>query len=697
MPTFEITAPDGKKFRVEAPEGATSDQAMERVKSQYAEPPSVGQGNAALEGALSGASAGFRDEIYGASEASGLPRALGGFRAPIGAARMAYEHFTEPGEATATYERARDEKRAIQKQAQEEFPTTFLAGQVAGGVALPAGAAVRGGTLGARALRSAIVGAGYGGATGFGEGEGLADSATKAAVGAPLGAAIGAVAPPLVEGAIQGARAISRPVTTAVRDAFDPAGGAARRIVSTIERDTAADPAAATRLTPQEFAATPDAAVMDLGGGLTRRLADVANITSPEGSATLNRTINNRFEGQTGRINDWLNSTFNFPNAHAQQQAIDQVEQTVNRAGYRRAYTAGDRPIWSPELERLTSSPDVVDAMRNAATKGKSRAVTQGFGGFNPGVTVDNGGIVTFQRGPNGVPTYPNLQFWDYTKRAIDDAANAARRSGRNEEASTLGNLSRSLRTELDRNVPEYAQARAGAAHFFGAENALEAGQNFVTSKLENREARDALARMTPNERQLFQDGFVSRFVEGLNEVGNRRNVLNQIAQSPAAQERLSMVMGPQRAREMEAMLRIEGIMDLARPAVQGNSWTARRLYDLGLASGTGLGSVGTYNLDPKEMTAGAVIAALSSGGKRIDQRVMRHVADMLVSHDPQVLARGLNIVTRNHNFMDALRATDARIARIGVQQVPPIPALQSGATSRADEDQPSVPRPPSQ
>jgi hypothetical protein len=104
-------------------------------------------------------------------------------------------------------------------------------------------------------------------------------------------------------------------------------------------------------------------------------------------------------------------------------------------------------------------------------------------------------GNVAFRRGPNGVPTYPNLRFWDYAKRALDDAANAARRGGRNEEASTLSALSRQMRAELDRLVPSYARARSTAAAFFGAENALEAGQNFVTSKFRNQDAARELSK----------------------------------------------------------------------------------------------------------------------------------------------------------------------------------------------------------
>ena len=38
MPIFEITSPDGKKFRVTAPEGATREEALAKVKAQYAAP-----------------------------------------------------------------------------------------------------------------------------------------------------------------------------------------------------------------------------------------------------------------------------------------------------------------------------------------------------------------------------------------------------------------------------------------------------------------------------------------------------------------------------------------------------------------------------------------------------------------------------------------------------------------------------------
>lgn len=169
----------------------------------------------------------------------------------------------------------------------------------------------------------------------------------------------------------------------------------------------------------------------------------------------------------------------------------------------------------------------------------------------------------------------------------------------------------------------------AVAAHFFGAENAFEAGQNFVgaSQRYGLPEAREALAQMSPEEKRLFQDGYVARLIERLDATGDRRNALNQIAKSTEAKQEIRMVLGPQRALELEARLRVEGVV------------------------------------------IGALTAAIASGGKHIDQNVARHVAKLLASNDPATLLRGMLIVTGNNRVMDALRATDQRIAQIGGQQ----------------------------
>lgn len=655
--------------------------------------------DAAARGVAQGFTANFGDEIRGLVEASGANP-----NEPASVYKLisgALKYWSGDKDAKKRYDETVAREREINKAAEEQHPVASIAGNIGGAVLLPVGAAGQAATLPGRMTAGAGVGAVLGGAAGVGEGVGAVDSASRGAVGAAAGGALGAAAPAAIEGIIRGGRWLATPVANAIRGIRNVDDEAARRVVTSLQRDINADPAAASRLTPGEFAASVQsggpATIMDIGGDTTRALARSAANTSPEGRATLNRAIDQRYEGQTGRVTGWLRNTFHYPDAAAQQQALEQVGRTVNRANYQRAMRDGDREIFSPELDRLMGSPAVVDAMRRASVSGKDRAITQGLGAMRQGVTVENG-VVTFTRGRNGAPTYPNLAFWDATKKEIDDAANAAARSGRNGEAGVLRDLARTLRGELDNQVPSYQQARAGAAHFFGAENALEAGQNFVARNANAGEARRALTQMTPQERQLFQDGFVSRFVETLGQVGDRRSVLNKIAESPAAREKLNVALGRARAQELEAGLRVEGIMDLARNAVQGNSTTARQLAELGLAGGAYGFSGGGINpfADPAAALNAAFVYGAARGKNVINERLSRRVAEMLVSNDPRTITRGIQTIANNQNLFNSLRVADRGIARAGGEQSGGLPALQAAGVSRA-EDQPDVPRPPGQ
>lgn len=688
-----INFPDGTD---EATIASVMSKAMGGNAASSAESPKApdyGATNAAARGVAQGVSAGFYDELRGLVEAGGAksndPASL--YKLISGAVK----YWSGNKEAEKQYDETAKRERAITKTAEEQHPVASIGGNILGGIALPAGGMLNATTLPARMGRGAAVGAAYGGLTGLGEGEGAADSLSRAATGTVLGGVVGGAAAPILEGGLQLGRTVLNPVITNLRGARNPDGEASRRVVEALRRDVDADPNALQRMTPREFANTPQASLVDVGGETTRALARSAANTSPEGRMALSQRMDDRYSTQGDRVTGWLNQQFHYPNAQAQQEAIDQVSRTVNRTNYARAYREGDREIITPELERLLGSPAVTEAMARATKSGKDRAITMGMGAFNPGVTIENG-VVRFNRGPTGAPAYPNLAFWDATKKELDSAASQALRSGSN-EAGTLTQLSRTLRAELDSQVPSYAGARAGAASFFGAENALEAGQNFVASKMGNREARAALGRMSPQERQLFQDGFVSRYVEMLREVGDSRNILNKINDSPAARERLHIAVGQQRATELEALLRVEGLMNLPRQAIQGNSTTARQLAELGLAGGAvSYGGISTYNMDPTNMAGAAVVAALVAGRRGVDQRVAQRVAEMLASRDPDVFRRGVQMVARNQRMMDALRSTDRRLALVGGQQTPVgIPGLQGPATGRADENQPEIPGPP--
>ena len=468
---------------------------------------------------------------------------------------------------------------------------------------------------------------------------------------------------------LQAARYATAPVRRAIQGTFNPDDAAARRIATGIRADEAADPNAVSRLTRQEFDASQGQGVtlMDLGGERTRALARSAANTSQEGRGALNRTIDERFDEQSGRIGDWLRHTFHFPNAEAQREAIEQTARAVNRPAYRRTFDEHSGPMWDDALQGLASDPVMQSAIRRAATAARTERTMEGYRPLNnPFEFQQSTGNLTLRTDPNGKTMYPDLQFWDLVKRELDKQGTRELQSF----ARTLRNHLDELTRDPQTGQSSYATARQGAAGFFGAENALEAGQNFVGAggRYGLEQARSALANMRPEQRQLFQDGYVSRFVEMLEKTGDRRNVLNLIGQSPAARSELQIALGRGRAAELEARLRVEGIMDLARGTVQGNSTTARQWAELGLAGGAGgtVAGIGATNMDPGQMAIGAMVAALAGGRHYVNQNIARRVAEMLVSNDPAVIQRGVERIARNERMMDALRSFDARIGAVG-------------------------------
>jgi hypothetical protein len=310
-------------------------------------------------------------------------------------------------------------------------------------------------------------------------------------------------------------------------------------------------------------------------------------------------------------------------------------------------------------------SPDVLSALKYANRTGKSRAISEGYGGFKNGVDITPDGRVKFLGGKNGVPAYPNLQFWDYTKRALDDAAGAAIRDGRKDAANRLSTQARMLRDELDKAVPSFKEARAGAAAFFGAQDALEAGQKFIGTRIALSDAAKARNAMSDPEKRLFAEGFADSLIRKVAQTGDRRDVVNKIFGSRDAQARMHIALGPKRYKEMEAYLRVESAMDLARKA-QGNSTTTRQLIEAGIV-GEGYNYLTNDSLNPLNpkamMTAllyGATRRGIKGIGNSMNAKVMNRVAEMLVSDDPKIHLNGIKAIANNKTIMERLRMLGA-------------------------------------
>ena len=690
-----------------APQDAAGGQPAGMGAPYTAPPPSNApqptQGEALVRGAASGATLGFAPAIEGLSGASGMDTsnalsdqevdlpALG--RAVASPFVGAYNMATGQPGATDAYNQARQDALDAQERAAAAYPKTYLAGEIGSSLALPLGAASGGATAAARvgksALAGSIGGAGFGAGTATSEGESPLDVAKGAGGGAVAGGALGSGG----AGALEVAGGLGRAVASAIRGHRDLDAEAARRIVGAQSADFKSE---GPQFTPQQVAAAHQAglpaAIVDTGGERTLALARSSANTSPEARRALGNLAAKRFETQPDRISRVVRDLGGGAHAAMDNEALQTAARKANAPAYKLAYQVSARRNpgginISPELMASDSLPI---AMQRAVPLGKDRSVVEGLGPFAPRVSFQNGALKIDRAG--GAPVSPDLQFWDYTQRALSDMAEKAKRGGGLGAADAMTSLRRELLAELDKAAPEFKAARGQAAAFFKASDALEAGQNFVMQNADIDQARLALRGMNAAERELFARGFASKLADTVYGMRDRRNVLNSIAESPAARQKIALAMGPQRAGELEAELRAEEIVDRLRQAL-GNSTTARQLAEMGMAGGAVATFEGLkeHSFNPAHIIAVAfTVAAARHGAKVIDEKVARRVGEMLASKDPAILAKGLKIVASRPVLMNALRRASDITTRQLVNYLRP--SGVAAATAALDDELFSLP-----
>jgi hypothetical protein len=681
------------------------------------EPPEPDKGgmNALASGAAQGATAGFSDELRGLNEAGGAgpqdPASLGQ------TIKGAYRYFTGDKAAEQHYNQATTRERAADEAAKAQHPYLHMAGEIAGSLpamaALPEAQIAREATgalgVAGKVAEGAIAGGQYGALQGAGEGT----DASSRLVGAAEGAGAGIVGGGVAGGAAGVAGEALRPVAGAIRAWRDPEKEASTRLTKALQADQDLIAAGkAEGMSPQEWIAARSrgepVTLADLGSTNTQALLRSSANTSPEGRAILEKAFNDRFAGQTDRVADEVRGLVaGGANAH---KTSDQIVAEYDRArapAYKQAFQQGDKEITSPAMERLMGSPTFENAMKSAVTSGKDRAITEGYGAFNPGVTVENGMIKFTKTKPNGVPQYPNLQYWDSVKKELDGVANVARRSGDMGKAEVAGNLATTLRNELDKQVPSYANARGVASQYFGESNALEAGRKLAGKRVDPQQISDVMRKMKPDERDLFREGYASDWAgRVIGNIGDTRDVTKAMFNSPNERARALAVFGPAGVDKMQSRMALETIMDGARKAM-GNSTTARQLIEAGLAGGVA-GYESGWDWKTMGLAAGAagvgvpklLGTTMSAGAQKligkVDGRTARLVAELLTSDDPGNLQQGLRMAQKNPSIKQGLMAMANKIGIAGQQGVVrpyigshlgplqgPVPA---GATEKQDQ-----------
>jgi hypothetical protein len=550
MPDFEFTSPEGKKYTVTGPEGATKEQAWQILQKQISAPKP--------EGRLARIGHGLMDPIYGAAQMGARMEEPTAFsteeerQARVGAVDTAVQQREQQIQA----------RRAPEDRGSTDWYRAF--GAVPTSVALsapaaalgPIGGAVVGGAMGAMQQPETSQ-------------ENIENFGTQKAIEGVVGGAVG-----LAGGLLgKGAAAVYNQVRNPAKVAFRELERAAQRDGTTIA-ELQQKLTAAKRL-------KPDSTIADVGGQNVRGLVERIAQTPGAGVAKVAPRLTARQQAQRLRIDEDLR--FLTGTNRSAFKAIESV--TAERAAaatplYTKALAEGDKVIWSNELERLSAIPEIQSAMHTAVSRWQTHAGADGYGAMNPGALVTGGGNLDFLHGK--VPVFPNLQFWDYTKKAMDGIVAKSIKEGEKQYARDLIKITAQLRNELDKDahgIPTYKAARqswSGASRYL---DAIEEGKNISSNNLDAEELRALMAGMTESEKEAYRIGAVSSLRSAMGHDRAKFADYTKYMVSPEMREKIALMMpDPVAAGEWLNKLDMEiGRTELSRQALSGSP-TARRM-----------------------------------------------------------------------------------------------------------------------
>ncbi len=583
------------------------------------------------------------------------------------------------GRGGDSYEDSLDRERAMSDVDDTDRTALSVGSQVAGMLAMPGAGWANSGNMAGRIVKGGVLGGGYGALYGAGDGDTLGQRAGNAVEGAKTGAIFGAAGTGAFEALRAGAGAVGA-LSAPIRGYRRPVAEAERRIAAGLGQDRAVggrmlDDAAYA----EAAAAGQNPMLIDRGGATIRAMARDARNTSPEAAQQLEGALAGRADVQNDAAGDFFSRLFSplrSPNPEATIERLQRRAQAANSANYRRAEEAAENLIspggrvnpafpdglMTPVLDRLAQSPLVQQAMQKSLSTGMNDATLRGFRvtpPTNPFVRTDQG-FVLRQAGPNGERVLPTLAYWDQVQRNLRSVAQKAKIAGDDNLARQANGMRSQLISHLDEILPEYQTARQGAARFFGAEDALEAGENFfsMSKRGDIAKARQAIGRMNASERGLFAEGYLAAAEAAARKTGDGRSASGmKMWNSPEARTKLELAIGPRRAREAMAYRDRAEILEWSNKAVFGGSNTTMQLAALGLAGG----ATGAYMTgDLTGGFGGAMVAPLVKLGMkgikgRVDDRVSRELARLLTSTNPATHQRIINSSRNQQQLTEAL------------------------------------------
>lgn len=600
MPQYNITSPDGRRFTINAPEGATQDQVLAYAQSNMGQPSQQGGNDARFSGAqgdvfsaMQGATFNLGDEI--AAGATALGSKVGLLDRGI------------------TYDKALDTIRQMQGNFQREHGGRALASTIAGAIptaiatapialaAMPARLA-QGATIGARLGQGLVMGAEYGAAAGFGQGEGgaanrLSSAGTGAAVGAATGIAgqgVAEVAKPLARYGLEGLRQ--------TREALGygaPANMANRAILSAANR---------AGITPDEMLARMQnspvpLSVADVGGAPMQRLARA--VVTQEGTGS-DRAVTALTERQAGR-GDRLVSAFRqyiTPMDDATQTVDDIIKARAAQGAPDYQAAMESAPVTNENLQRMIKDPLIKRGLARGREIMRIEANARGTE-FNPndyvlGQTVSGRTAPSYSDRVAGArpqdiikqtsEAVPNMRALQAAKIGLDDILEGYRdpvtqRLNLDQRGRAINELRRSFLNELENVNPAYGEANRNWGAATDLKNAVDRGRSFLRGDVDLTER--AIAELTPAEKSMFRVGAARELRRQVETTRGTNDALRKFFGTAEQTRRLRALFdSDQDFMNFQKVLLDEQLAQKTEGAMLGGSQTANKQQELGMLAG---------------------------------------------------------------------------------------------------------------
>lgn len=641
MPTFQITGPDGKKYRVS---GENAEGALQALQQH------VGTPSANPEPQAKAAKPDFAGGMPGAAALGAADTMSFGFGDELGAGLGASSEYLASlitGAKPRSYDELVGEMRDQEDRAKETNSGSFLTGQIAGGLtggvglargglSATANAIGRGASLGRVAATSAVEGASLGAIQGAGSGEGVEGRAFNAGVGGLAGGALGLGAPLAVAGAQKLGGMAAAPVAARLfpdRYAERAIGEGVRR--SGMSVDEISDALRLARGDGQDMFTVADA----MGNSGQRMLSTIARTPHDERQAVI-EALQSRQVGQGDRLSSYLAEGFDAPDTAA-QRASSLTRQRTDSANTN--YGAARSSAGNVDPSRAIDAADEF----------------LGVGGSLPRTNIADDSIESAVTRARSYLTDGNSLLSDFggslrAKQELDAMIEGARPAVQRQ----LIPIRNALDNALEQASPDYAVARNTFRQQSRAIDAVETGSNAASGRMRSADTIPTFNGMSDPEQSAFRAGYADPLITRIESMSMSptTNKARSLI-TPKTAEEFPAFAAPGRGDQMGNRIAREQRMFETSNAALGGSKTADNLADASEMS----------RFDPGVMSAlmnfqpmGALLAGargLMNEASGTPPRVVEQLARALMETDPAaaqaILQGGQNRVTGS----DQLRA----------------------------------------